>query len=732
MRLRTLLPVAVCFVVAASAQPASAMTGASSSFVAVRTEKPPALDASLSDAAWKNAIGAGDLEVITTQKPSSRPSRFLLLYDDTNLYVGMHLEQPGVPVTASQGANGVGFGLDDFAGIGVDPSANAGQVYFFMTTPRGTRYQQASESARYAPPWTAVATQTASGWSAMMVIPLSVLRTPSTAVQSWRFNFIRRCAAANENESWAYDPVMTDGGGGTNSFPQFADARFWPHLTELHVRPQVAKRRPPRAELYALTSVGDERRRFQDALGNFNATGARNMGADVVVPVTGTASFVGALAPDFSNVEIDQQTIAPQEFRRALSEYRPFFSQGANFFDPVSLNGINAPPNRIWYSPAIGPFDRGLKFEGTQGLQSFGVLEARGNGFDDDVFAIKHATPTRSFLWSFDGVLAHHAAGNDTQDPRAGVDQTWEGQIAGRNNYTGLLWSLDYAHEHGTFVPDDRLAYKSEDFVDVHKRNYEVYTGYRTVGPEYSPLLGYTQNADLRGPQIFVDVNGTLSPNGPIKRIELFLEADRATDGSGAVHQADANASVDLQLKNGLHLNGGPFVSELRTYDSGLVGYPYYAGGVTRSYNQHAFTAGWKDGTPAPTDATYSWGPFGDVYLQQIDLTAQRALGARWSVAGEIAGTRERARTGTADGQWLRRLTLGESIDANTNFSISLRSISGNGGFAVPGVNLAGSFHHRFKNDGELFLNYGTPAAYSTLQRVILKYVLRTGGGAGT
>jgi hypothetical protein len=85
--------------------------------VAVRTEKAPPLDASLSDAAWKSAVGAGDLEVVTTQKPSSRPSRFLLLYDDANLYVGMSLEQPGVPVTASQGAHGVGFGLDDFAGI---------------------------------------------------------------------------------------------------------------------------------------------------------------------------------------------------------------------------------------------------------------------------------------------------------------------------------------------------------------------------------------------------------------------------------------------------------------------------------------------------------------------------------------------------------------------------------------------------------------------------------------
>ncbi|HEY4439652.1 MAG TPA: hypothetical protein VGN14_04310, partial [Candidatus Elarobacter sp.] len=681
MRITTVL--AALLLCIAAAAPALAVTGATGSFAAARAAAPPKLDAALSDPAWEKALVAEGMQVETTQRPSTRQSRFLLLYDDVNLYVGMKLEQPGVPIVASQGANGVGFGLDDFAGIGIDPSGNAGQVYFFMTTPRGTRYQQSSESSRYAPPWTAVATATPTGWSAMMVIPIAALRTSGAPVQSWRFDFIRRVAATNENETWAYDPVMNDGGGGTNNFPLFSDARFWPHLTDLHLKIAGSQRPKPRAEIYGLAAAGEDRHRFADALGNFVQTGQRNAGVDVVVPVTGTSSFVGAIAPDFSNVEIDQQTIAPQEFRRALTEYRPFFSQGATFFDPGTLIGINAAPNKLFYSPSIGAFDRGLKFEGTQGLESFGLLEARGSGFDDDVFGLKHATPNRSFMWSLDGVMTHHQAGNDTFDQRAGNDASWEAQVAGRNNVTGFVYALDYAHETGTFVPDSRLAYKSEDFVDVHKRNYEIYTGYRTVGPEYAPVLGYTQNSDLRGPQAYFDLNGTLSPNGPIKRIDLFLEADRATDGSGAVHQAGANAGLDIQFKNGLHLNGGPFTSELRTYDSGLVGYPFYAGGVTRSYNQHSITAGWKDGTPAPTDASYSWGPFGDVYLQQIDVTAQRALGKRWSLAAEMAGTRERSRWGYADGQWLRRLTLGEAVDANTNFSIALRAINGNGGFAL-------------------------------------------------
>jgi hypothetical protein len=735
MRLRSLPWAAGLAAVLASpvipAGPALAVTGATGAFPAVRVAKAPPLDPALADPAWARALAANGLQTVTTQQPSRFGVQFLLLYDDANLYVGMKLEQRAAPLTATQSANGVGFGLDDFAGIGIDPSGNGGQVYFFMTNPMGTRWQQSSESARFAPPWSAVAARTADGWNAMLVVPLSALRRPAGAVQNWRFDFVRRVAALNLNESWAYDATMNDGGGGVSSFPNSSDARFWPKLTDLRFSGAPA-RRPPRAEVYGLAGAGADRTRFQAADGNFVVNGGRHGGADVVVPLTGTAAFVAAFAPDFSNVEVDQQTIAPQEFRRALAEYRPFFTQGATFFDPISLTGINAPPNRIFYSPAIGPFDRGLKLEGTQGFQSFGALEAQGAGFDDLVFGYRHAVPNRTFAWSLDGVMTHHQLGNDTIDQRAGDDSTWQGQISGRNNKTGFVYALDYAREHGSFVGNDRLAYKSEDFIDVHQHNYEAYAGYRDVGPLYSPVLGFTLDPDIRGPQAFFDLNGTLAPHGPIKRADLFITADRYVDRSGAAHQSDANVNLDLQFKNGLHLFGGPYSSQLRTYDAGLVGYPFYAGGVTRTYNQHSVNLGWKEGTPAPYTASYSWGPFGDLFLQQVSLVTSRAIGTRWSIGGEIDGTRERPSFGGAtDGQWLRRITVGETIDADTNFSLSLRGISGTGGFAQPGVNLAGSLHRRFKNDSELFLNYGTPAAPSTLQRVVLKYVLRTGGGAG-
>lgn len=136
-----------------------------------------------------------------------------------------------------------------------------------------------------------------------------MLRTSNAPVQRWRIDFVRHVAADNENQSWAYDALMND----ANGFPQLGDARFWPSFEGIAVAGRSSKPLP-RAEIFALESTGRDRDRYQQATAAFAPAGTRHVGLDLNVPLTGT--------------------IAPQEFRRGLSEYRPFFSQGANFFDP--------------------------------------------------------------------------------------------------------------------------------------------------------------------------------------------------------------------------------------------------------------------------------------------------------------------------------------------------------------------------------------------------------------
>ena len=159
---------------------------------------------------------------------------------------------------------------------------------------------------------------------------------------------------------------------------------------------------------------------------------------------------------------------------------------------------------------------------------------------------------------------------------------------------------------------------------------------------------------------------------------------------------------------------------------------PIFTGGVNLPFNQTSIALGYRDGTPSPIDGFYGAGKFANFYLQQFNLATTRPLGNRLSLQLTYAGTHERADSFGVDGQLLRSVSFGESLGTDTSVTLAYRAINGLGGFAPPGNNFATAFHTKFKNGSELFINFGTPAAPSTLDRLVVKYLLRIGGGAGT
>jgi hypothetical protein len=738
--------------------PALATVTTESGVPAVAAPHPLPLDPSLSDPAWKlGAVGgAGVFECLTTRSGAPHKTWVWMLYDDRNLYVAFRAEQRGTPIVATQTTNDVGFGTDDFVGVGVDTSGVGTQSYYFETTPRGVRYEQANENSRYKPAWSSATAVHDGEWTAVLIIPLNVMRIHAGSPQSWRVNFIRNVAAVAEHYTWTYNGLMQDGAVGS-VWPNFIDVRYFASWNGVQVSSAMlrASRPKPRLEVYGLSSTGLNRNLFQQANGTFLPENVRSGGLDLTYPVTPTINFVGTVNPDFSNVEIDQQTIAPQEFRRQLTEYRPFFSQGAAF---INANAAQLGPDVVFYSPDIGPFNRGEKLEGTFGKQSFGVLnfsgfdQTTGNTFNDIAYGYKHALQDRSFLYWADGVVAHHSIfGNDT---------TNEFGVAGRNLKTGFVWALDQAWEHAatSWIPQG-TAHNSSGFVDVHKPNYEVNFAYQQITPNYNPIDGFTADSDIRGPSFYAWVGGA-TPF--VKNYTFNVQADRYLDGSGAIHQADSFAGLNATLRDGISINGlGPSIGELRSYAlvdpaasgttcsdpalprSYFTGYPKYLCGRTDTYDLFAVPLGYRDGTPSPIDASVSFGRFGFGMLGPRDngpdfvhlytLSTSRPIAHTLSLGLEYDGTFQRGvESGLYDSQWLRRISIGALLGQDSNLTISLRSINGRGGFALPGTNLAASYHRKFRSGDELFVNFGTPASPYTIDRLIVKYLFRFGGEAGT
>ena len=732
---------------------AVAMTAA---IPAVQAAHPLPLDPAISDPAWAaGAIPTPDgFYDLTSRRAAPYKTEVWMEYDSQNLYVAFRAQQSGTPISAGQTTNDVGFGLDDFVGVGIDPSGAGTDAYIFCTTPRGVRYQFANETNRYTPQWSAAGRIAGSSWSAVMIIPLKIMRIHPGPNQTWRLNFFRNVASSAEHYTWSYNGAMNDGPVG-NGWPNFIDAKYWAGWSDVHVSgAMLAAARPkPRAEYYALESAGGDRNLFQQGNGAFLPEQVRMTGLDLTYPLTSTINFVGTLDPDFSNVEIDQQTIAPQEFRRELQEYRPFFSQGASF---INVNPIQFGPNNLFYSPGVGPFDRGEKVEGSFGDQSFGVLNFRGfdqttgNTFDDTVYGFKHALPDRTFLIWADGVQAHHSI--------FGNDATNEFGVAGRNLKTGLVWGVNRAVEHGSWDPLENSS-NSYGFLDVHQHNYEAFVQYQDITPWFNPLDGFTAASDERGLSSNMWVSGA---SAGLKNYTLNLFLDRYLDRSGAVHQADFDPNLVVTFKNGFSLNGlGPQIGELRSYStidpaasgttcndpnlprSYFTGYPTYFCGRSDTYNQMVIPIGYRDGTSTPVDAAVSFGRFGygllgaadngPDYVHLYTLSTSRPIGRVLSLGLEWDGTVERGiASGLRDSQWLRRVSIGAQLGPDENVTFALRGINGNGGFALPGLNVAAAYHRRFRNGDELFLNFGTPASTTTLDRFIAKYLFRFGGDAGT
>jgi len=586
-----------------------------------------------------------------------------------------------------------------------------------------------------------------------MIIPIRALRLRHSTAQTWRINVVRNIASIGEHLTWAYDGLMQD--SSTGSWPSFTDARFWYAWPGVKVRGKDSNtgERGLTIDPYLLGTVGAGRNTIVNADGALETESARLAGVDLTYPITDTISLVGTLAPDFSNVETDQQIIAPQEFPVQYVEYRPFFAQGAPYLNPNYAQfapGSSVATNQTFYSPSIGTFNRGLKIEGAQNRASFAILNVSGfnqqqdQPFDDTAFGYKFAQPDRTFQYWADGVFANHG--------EIGDDNTIEAGANGRNLNNGFVWAVDHAAEDGSFVPN-RAAQSTYGFLDVHKPSYEVNVAYADISAGYNPIDGYTAGSDMHGLSAF----GAIYATAPwIKSYTLYLGQDRLFDRSGAVHLADTDGLVTATFKSGISIdNGGIMVSELRSYAvddtindelacndpalqrTSFTGFPVYRCGKSSTYNLFTVPLGYLDGTPTPVDVSVSAGHYGTQLVGQNDpgqdyvhlytASTSRSIGSI-NLGIEYNATYERALlTDAFDSQFLRRISIGQQLDRNTNFSVALRTINGIGGFAVPGTNFAVTFHRVFKRSSELFVDFGTPAAVSTLDRFIVKYVLHFG-----
>jgi hypothetical protein len=667
-------------------------------FTAVKTAVAPSFAVVPGEGAWKAALRASDFMNFTARQPAAYETTAYLLYDDRNLYVAFHCVQHGTPLTATQRLDHAGVGSDDHVGFGIDTSGNGARTYTFRVNPLGVHDESSTENARYAPPWRSIARADANGnYDVFMQIPLRDVRA-SGGTQRWRFNFERYVAASDADLTWAYDPAMQS----------ISAVQFWPVLAGVTLR-SSATRPTPRADAYLLGSAGPQHDEFQNGIGQFQAMHPRAAGVDVTYPLTNTLALVGTIEPDFSNVEEDQTTIELQEFQKSYNEYRPFFSQGAQYIDAVPQIGLFG-GNSLFYSPSIGVFDSGVKVEGTAGNNALGVLHVAGPGIEDTAAGYSYSLDNGALTFSGQSVLARHP---DVRDGVTGFGMTR------LNRQSGEQTQIEFASEENSLGGSGHDFNISEGLQNQH---FTALAFYRDTSAAYSPIDGYTATPDARGPIFKLGYSATGGRSSPLLAYSFNFFGDRYLAADGSVREADLNLFYNVHFKNLISLQGFFGPSELQN-----------APGRIEWFNRRQIQLGYRQSTPSFVTATYAWGPFAGGYVQQTQLVVAKTAGP-YVAELEYDGNLERPFAGAppSDSQWLRRLSLSRAFGSNASFGLQLRSINGRGGFALPGTDLSFLYQERFADQNLLYVEFGTPAAPQTLHRYIVKYVFHAGGGTGT
>jgi hypothetical protein len=685
---------------------AQAVTTAASNVLTIPVvQSPPPLDPKADAAAWKDAALVTLPWDVQHQRPASEPATARVATDGTHIYVRFDVKQRET-LLAQQHTNDVGDGTDDEVWIDLWPNGSSGFYYQFAATSNGTHFQYSSENTAYAPTWTSYGAASGNDFVVTMRIPIKVMRG-SGGTNGWKVQFVRIVRSTGERQIWTYGPAQTNGD----------DVNYAGAMKGL--ASAVASRPKPRFALYGLGGAGSSQ----------SGLTTSRMGGDFSVPVTATSSVYGTIHPDFSNVEIDQQSISPTAYQRSFSEVRPFFTQGASFYDRFSCDAC--PYVAQLYTPAIPTPRDGYAFEGKQGRFSFAGFDAVGTGRNDGAMAFGYLTPNNRWSFTAQTVAANLPGFTDHVDT-GGISY---------NDSKHVSAYFDYGNDHGTNVHDGSQAQRYDGGMYLYSNTFGFAASARKVGAYYEPVDGFVQHADIAGYAVYTDKIWLFDKKAWLNSIQLSEFIDRYHARSGALNQTDNGLALDVLTRGRIDVNAGIGSSYL-LLDNGVFT-PISQNGVGVTW--HSGTAnnpgsfGYHGSSATPTSVTYNTGRFGPGRVDSWTRSSTMRAGPRGTLGLEADDTRAYEDGGATNVQWLERLGYTYATGPNSSFALGVRRIIGTQPVLEAGQrpgftnawNLSFAYHRRTPHD-ELYFAYGDASQLSTLPQFLVKFIHYFGAEKGT
>ena len=666
----------------------------------------PPVDGSLNHDAWKQAATVSLAWDLQGHRPAPEQTNALIVSDGKFVYVAFDAKQREA-IVATQHTDDVGQGADDSVSVDFWPGGINGIFYQFTANPIGTHYQASSENSGYRPRWWSAGVVSSGSYVVTMKIPLSAMHGVDS--NSWRVQFSRRIESSGDILVWSYSPDETD-----PTTTVYAGALQGVHAEQARPRPRI--------DLYGLGTARSV------AAGGSNA----QAGADFSIPYTQTSSFYGTIHPDYSNVELDQQSISPTAFRRFFSEVRPFFTQGRaayNDFDCDLCPGILS-----LYTPSIPTPREGYAVEGKQGPFTYGAFNALGvDGRSDSAQAIHWNNASRTLGFSLQRVAVNLPG---FHDDTVEVGTTY-GDAKHWFGYTNA------ARDSGTNVTDPSLGHYFDTGVGYFTARTAVGAAYRSEDALYNPADGFVWHTDTKGWGVFFNQSFLFKDGAPIRSVTWQSAIAQYRDHLGELNDTNDGFAIDVLTRGLLDINfNGVGAAYVRPTPGGTF-YPVTLNGLTLTFGSGADNSSVNNGAQHGTSATpttfgFNTGRFGPGRLNTATFSKTVHAGRLGLLSLEVDENSQLLDGGGNNRQWLERLSYAYQVDRDESFAFGVRRIIGTGpevDLPQPQLNawnLSAAYHKVMGANGELYVVYGDASALYTAPQFIMKWIHYFGGGKGT
>ncbi|NER18067.1 DUF5916 domain-containing protein [Spongiivirga citrea] len=360
---------------------------------AVSQESAPTIDGVLDDESWNAVEWGGDF--IENQPdentPPSEQTRFKILYDAKNLYIGVRAYDKAPDSIVKRLSRRDGF-AGDWVEVNIDSYHDMRTAFSFTASVSGVKGDEFISNngnnwdSSWNPIWYVATNVDEEGWTAEYRIPLSQLRFDKGDDQVWGIQFTRRLFRKEERSIWQRVPI--DAAGWVSNFGELRGLK--------KLEPQKQREIQP----YTVASAET----FERVAGNPFLDGRDSkitFGLDGKIGITNDMTVDFTINPDFGQVEADPSAIALDGFQIFFREQRPFFVENANIFSfnlSQSQAGDTFGSDNLFYSRRIGRNPQGFpetddgayvdvpenttilgaaKFSGkTKDGWSFGILES--------------------------------------------------------------------------------------------------------------------------------------------------------------------------------------------------------------------------------------------------------------------------------------------------------------------------------------------------------------------